>query len=413
MKVLFFFISCFVFASFMHAQDVYLWQVMKNRAIVYWGKSVGDEFNNTNKLDEAKWSYNYDWGKSASGTAEYPIKENLVVKDGVLKLLVKRETIVTRSVPWLPDTSILADKTQNLQTWNYTGAVLFSKKKYKYGIYECKFKTPAETGTWPAFWLYGGNPNQEIDMFEGKGERNTDIHIDIHNKPEPSWYGGWIKLSQPLQEKFGIVRAQWDSNLVILSVNDEMVSHYFGSLNVAENLITNHSVVTKKNPKSELGEFLFPINQTTKFPNEMVVDYIRIWEKPLRTIERSSEAILETNELQLRDENLAVVEKKMGLTNRKRWKFRRYNVQPIYEVQLEVNKLTRILSFNLRGKKNEVIKLTIEDKAGNVKFEVPDMITASYSFNTAYLGGNVFKVKIKYSKHEVEQLVDFKSDSSD
>jgi hypothetical protein len=408
MKLIVVFVICIFFASFMRAQDVYLWQVMKNRSIVYWGNSAGDEFN-SNKLDETKWSYNYDWGKDSSGTGDYPIKENLIVKEGVLKLIAKRETIVTRGIPWLPDTAILGDKTQNLRTWHYTNAVLFSKKKYKYGIYECKFKTPAETGTWPAFWLYAGNPNKEIDMFEGKGERNADIHVDIHNKPEPSWFGGWIQLSQSLQENFGVVRAQWDSNLVMLSVNDELVSHYFGALRVEANLITNNTIVTKNDPNSKVGEFLFPINPSTKFPNEMIVDYIRIWEKPIRVIERSGSAIIDVVEKQFKDNSLALVEKKIGLRNRKKRKLKRYDFQPKYEVQLEVNKVTRSFTFNLRGNKDEVVKLTVEDKNGNVKFEVADMIEPNYNFVTSYIGGNVFKVKIKYSKHEVEQLVDFKN----
>jgi Glycosyl hydrolases family 16 len=409
MRLIIIFISCFVFASFMQAQDVYLWQVMKNRSIVVWGKSSGDEFMGK-QLDERKWSYNYDWGKNGYGTGDYALKENLVVKDGVLKLIVKKEKFKTRGIPWMPDTSILNDKIVNLREWDYSNAVLFSKKKYKYGIYECKFKSPAEVGTWPAFWIYTVAPNKEIDMFEGKGERNRDVHIDIHNKPYSSWFGGWIRLDKPLSERFATVRAHWDSNLVMLYLNNQMVSHYFGKINVEGNLITNNTIVSRKISDDQLGQFLYPMDSTTQFPNEMVVDYIRIWEKPLRTIERSSEAIITTKEQQLWDENLASIEKKIGLTNRKKWKFKRYKAQPNYEIQLEVNKITRSLTFNLRGNKNEVVKLSIEDKNGVARFEVPDMTNPTYNFVTSYLGGNVFKVKIKYSKHEVEQLIDFKND---
>jgi beta-glucanase (GH16 family) len=397
-------ISCLYFS--LSAQDVYLWQVMKNRDVVIWGKSIGDEFNG-NQLDETKWSCNYDWGKDSSVTGDYPIRENLVVKDGLLKLISKKETVRTRAMPWLSDSSILADKLPNLRDWPYSNAVLFSKKKYLYGIYECKFKAPAEVGTWPAFWLYAAQPNKEIDIFEGKGERNNDIHIDIHNDPEPSWFGGWYSLEKPLSERFATVRAQWDSNSVLFSINDKMVMYYFGSLKVRANLITNNTIVTKYHKNSMLGDFLFPINSTTKFPNEMLVDYIRIWEKPVAYFPREKTALTFTKEIELLDNNLTNPTN-LSAKRRKRLKFRNFGAQPIFELNMEVNYNERHFTFNARGKKNELIKIEIVDNNGNVKFEVKDVVESTYIFNTAYIGGNKFKVIITFSSQAVEQWIDFK-----
>jgi beta-glucanase (GH16 family) len=398
------FVSCLFFS--LSAQDVYLWQVMKNRDVVVWGKSMGDEFNG-NQLDETKWAYNYEWGKDSSVTGDYPIRENLVVKDGLLKLISKKGTVRTRAMPWLSDTSILADRLPNLRDWPYTNAVLFSKKKYLYGIYECKFKTPAEVGSWPAFWLYAGHPNKEIDIFEGKGERIHDLHIDVHNHPEPSWFGGWYRLDKPLSESFATVRAQWDSNLVLYSINDKMVMYYFGSLKVQANLITNNTMVTKYHKNSMLGDFLFPMNGTTKFPNEMLVDYIRIWEKPVAYFPREKTALTLTKEIELLDNSLSIP-KNLSANRRKRLRFRNYDAQPIFEINMEINYSQHSFTFNARGKKNELVKIEIADNNGNIKFEVKDIVESTYNFNTAYIGGNKFKVIITFSNQAVEQWIDFK-----
>jgi beta-glucanase (GH16 family) len=398
------FISCLFFS--LSAQDVYLWQVMKNRDIVVWGKSIGDEFSGT-QLDETKWAYNYEWGKDSSITGDYPLRENLVVKDGLLKLVSKKGMIRTRAMPWLSDTSILADKLPNLRDWPYSNAVLFSKKKYLYGIYECKFKTPAEVGSWPAFWLYAAHPNKEIDIFEGKGERINDLHLDVHNDPEPSWFGGWYRLDKPLSENFATVRAQWDSNLVMYSINDKMVLHYFGSLKVQANLITNNTMVTKYRKNSMLGDFLFPMDKTTKFPNEMLVDYIRIWEKPVNYIPREKTALSLTKETEFFDNSLSIP-KNLSANRRKRLKLRNYDAQPLFEINMEVNYSQRSITFNTRGKKNEVVKIEVADNNGNVKFEVKDVVESTYNFNTAYIGGNKFKVIITFSNQAVEQWIDFK-----
>jgi beta-glucanase (GH16 family) len=400
------FVSCLFFS--LSAQDVYLWQVMKNKSIVVWGKSSGDEFMG-NQLDESKWSYNFDWGKNGFGTGDYALKENLVVEGGVLKLIVKKGKFKMRGIPWMPDTSILADKLLNYREWDYSNAVLFSKKKYLYGIFECKFKAPAEVGSWPAFWIYTTYPNKEIDMYEGKGERIKDVHIDIHEPDERSGFGGWIRLDKPLNENFATVRAHWDSNLVMFYLNNQIVSHYYGKINMEGNLITNNSIVARKLSDNKLGDFLYPMDSTTKFPNELVLEYIRIWEKPNKYINRKSSSIIEKSTINFSDKTLGNIEKKMNLGTRKKLKFKRYGNQAQMEVNMEVLKDKRMLIFNVRGSKNEPISIKVEDSKGTVRFEVPELIASQYTFNTDYIGGNIFKVKLKFSNQVVEQIIDFNS----
>jgi hypothetical protein len=388
------------------AQDVYLWQIMKNHSIVEWGKSSGDEFENV-ILDEQKWQHNFDWGKDSSDSGAYPVRENIDVRNGSAFLKVDRKQVTCRGQSWLHDTAILNDGYRNLRTWPYTAGMLFSKKKFLYGIYECKFKVPAEVGMWTAFWIYSGYPNKEIDMFETKGEVNKAIHIDIHNTPKPSWFGGWVQISKPLNDHFAVVRGQWDSNQISLSINNQVMAYYFGSMKVPGNLIASTGLVTKQNNKAVPSAFNYPIKSSTQFPNFVELDYLRIWEKPLRVIVRSQSDLNEKTTVLLSDTSLAQIVSDAKIQKRRRWKYKRYKNRPQYEIRAEVNKKERSIGISTLGEKDEVVKLVIEDSKGQVRFEVLDLVEARYQFATAYIGGNMYKIKLIFKNHTVEQSVYF------
>ena len=58
-------------------------------------------------------------------------------------------------------------------TRNYVGGEIISPEIYCYGIYECRARFATQNGSWPAFWLFGGD---DISCNNGGGYRNE---IDI------------------------------------------------------------------------------------------------------------------------------------------------------------------------------------------------------------------------------------------
>jgi len=94
-------------------------------------------------------------------------RENARVDDGILKLINRKEQ-------------------RGGQDW--TSASLWTKRRFKYGYFECRYKYAAATGTNNSFWLTTmhtagklpeGNKHFEIDINEG--HYPDEININIHN----------------------------------------------------------------------------------------------------------------------------------------------------------------------------------------------------------------------------------------
>ena len=126
-----------------------------------WKLQWSDEFNKDKQLDE-----NWD---SQNGPSEHILcsrwRENAVVKDGVLELINKKEE-------------------RGGQSW--TSGNIWTKKKFKYGYFECRYKYAAASGTNNSFWLMtkGADPTEgkrfEIDINEGHFP--TEINTNIYNR---------------------------------------------------------------------------------------------------------------------------------------------------------------------------------------------------------------------------------------
>ena len=160
-------------------------------------------------------------------------------------------------------------------------SALWSKKQFKYGYFECRALAPSGRGFWPGFWLYGGHPNDEIDFMEMKGEKSKHLHVDVHcpNNCDKvrNWigfkknWGGWIKASEQITDKYVVYSGLWTPGKLIFYLNGEAVAEYLGDFGTSMNLIANISVAQDKGPFSP-----GPDKQTV-FPNEFVIDYMRVW----------------------------------------------------------------------------------------------------------------------------------------
>lgn len=125
-----------------------------------------DDFNGK-KLNIKKWDYRTDskhWSKQ--------LPENVSIKDGFLYLEAKK---------------------QNADTMKYTGSGIISKKAFRYGYYESRFKIPDGKGWHTSFWMMfhdgsGGTATkdayQELDVCENDSKEPFGYACNVHN-----WYG--------------------------------------------------------------------------------------------------------------------------------------------------------------------------------------------------------------------------------
>jgi beta-glucanase (GH16 family) len=140
-----------------------------------------DDFDGAS-LDTNKWHpfipTPKPWDFIAGGTCdpanwEFVSPDNIVLQDGILHLLAKKETTNYSGIAgsnWssLDDGAPVGCGLFKGDPFNfsvdYTEAYINSKQSFKYGLFEIRCKISKSEGFNPAFWLYSGK--SEIDGFE-------------------------------------------------------------------------------------------------------------------------------------------------------------------------------------------------------------------------------------------------------
>lgn len=279
-----FFLS-FVFAFVIHAQ-------LRPHLFHFRGDSAyqlkfyfGDEFSESG-VNQDRWFNGYPWGGLSYVEDQWADPANAVLSDGVLSLNLKKTDELRKFPEWMIDTIVMKKLGKKLVDGKYqlkfTGSAIWSKEQFKYGYFECRCKTPSGKGLWPAFWLYGGNPNDEIDFMELKGEKSHEIHVDVHcpdncdkGYPGPlgfkkNW-GGWVKVKSDLNSDWNIVSGYWTPGSVVFYLNGIPLANFNGDFKNPMNLIANLAIA------ADNGPFNPGPDKKTVFPASMLVDYIRVW----------------------------------------------------------------------------------------------------------------------------------------
>ncbi len=228
-----------------------------------------DEFDGTS-LNLDNWSFqNGDgcpnlcgWGNNE---LEYYRPENLSVSGGYMTITVKEETYGGR---------------------NYTSSKIIgiNKQEFLYGKMEARIKLPKGQGIWPAFWMmpadsvYGGWPvSGEIDIMESINQAGT-VYGTLHYG-NPYANGGGSYTGMDFSQAFHVYGIEWEPTVFRWYVDGQLFA-------------------TKTNWWSSGGAFPAPFDQpfyfimnvavggnwpgnpdaTTVFPQQMVVDYVKVYQ---------------------------------------------------------------------------------------------------------------------------------------
>jgi beta-glucanase (GH16 family) len=234
-----------------------------------------DEFDGTDLNTTDNWTHDTGTG---SGTAEgagwgnnelqYYQADNTTVSGGFLTIEAREEAV-----------GGAAYTSSRIQTQ--------TKQSLNFGKVEIRAKLPEGKGIWPALWMLGESfppwpQSGEIDIMEMKGSENDTIYGTIHwdNSADDSgvrvFSGGKKTLkSGNFSDQFHVFSIEWDEEQIRWYVDGEVF----------------HGETITATEKSELLEpFFFLINIAvggdydgnpdgfTTFPQQMVVDYIRVYE---------------------------------------------------------------------------------------------------------------------------------------
>lgn len=259
---------------------VSMYQVLINGDIIRYVYSGGDEFSGS-QLDTEKWITEYPWGRNLFGNKEQqyyaPGNSNVQLDNGILKLITKSEPGYRNLVDWLPGTAVLGDGVSNYRYFPYTSGMLYSKQKFKYGLFEIRFKTSYNSkGLWPAFWLYSGVCKAEIDIFEMKGETPNKTHYGIVCDNNCDGVGNdcggqWVTATGDFPAAFNIMRGEWTPNYIAWSLNNQEYATRFQTYTDPMAIITNVAVA------GDNGAFPPGPDGSTILPSTFEVDYIRVW----------------------------------------------------------------------------------------------------------------------------------------
>jgi beta-glucanase (GH16 family) len=230
-----------------------------------------DEFNGTG-IDPSYWNFDIGdgcpnlcgWGNNE---LQYYLAENAWVANQYLTIEAREQQYAIR---------------------NYTSAKLTTKGRFsfRYGRVDIRALLPYGQGLWPALWMLGNDIDQvgwprcgEIDIMEmiGGSNRENTCYGTIHwhdGNGHASYGGSRTQSSESFAEAYHVFSIIWDENKIRWFVDNEFY----------------HEVTITDSQQTEFHqEFWLILNvavggnwpgnpdATTTFPQQMRVDYVRVF----------------------------------------------------------------------------------------------------------------------------------------
>jgi beta-glucanase (GH16 family) len=246
-----------------------------------WKLAFQDEFD-SDSLDTDVWTYQTGRGDMVVGDApapgdgwgngelQYYTEESVTLAEGKL--------IITAADEGAPDSDV--DRP-------YTSGRIISQDKLtmQFGRVDIRAKLPKGQGFWPALWMLGNSLGDlewpfvgEIDIMEAKGETDTtygNFYFADSNGNVDFRVGEFTSEDVDFTDSFNVFSIVWDSQQIQWYVNGEQFmardislddrtefqEEFFFLMNVAVG-----------------GSFPGAPDDTSVFPQTMMVDYIRIYE---------------------------------------------------------------------------------------------------------------------------------------
>jgi len=155
------------------------------------------------------------------------------------------------------------------------------------GRFEARIKLPVGQGIWPAFWLLGSNFGSvgwpecgEIDIMEYRGQYPNIVSGALHGPGYSGGnsIGGYYNLEgASFNDDFHVFAIDWDSDSISWSVDDQIYMTLAPSdLPSGAQWVYNHDFFIILNVAVG-GYYVGSPDETTTFPQTMLVDYVRVY----------------------------------------------------------------------------------------------------------------------------------------
>lgn len=242
-----------------------------------WTLTFSDEFDGPESEPPNPKAWAHDVGGDGWGNDQLEFDTDRVENasldgDGHLRLTARREEYQGRS---------------------YTSARIKTQGRFAqtYGRFEARMRLPIGSGLWPAFWLLGNDIEQagwpecgEIDIMEFRGQLPSVVSAALHGPG----YSADRAISEKFEkamadptfaDEFHVFALDWDREGLSVSVDDEV---YFtanaSELNADQRWVFDHDFFIILN-LAVGGRFLGPPDADTAFPQSVLVDYVRVYQR--------------------------------------------------------------------------------------------------------------------------------------
>lgn len=232
-----------------------------------------DEFN-AKKLNEKIWNYEIGnrkgWGNNE---LEYYTSspKNVFISKGNL---------------------VIEAKNESLDSFHYTSARITTKnkKEFTYGRIDIRAKLPVSSGMWPALWMLGSNVSKvnwpkcgEIDIMELVGKNPKQVVGSFHWEKTDGTEG-------TINNRYSLINEDFSKSFHVYSLIRKKDSMQILVDNIPYVKVSRQDLSDGSYPFDNPFFLLFNVavggdwpgnpDSTTKFPQRMLVDYVRYY-KPL------------------------------------------------------------------------------------------------------------------------------------
>ena len=241
-----------------------------------WNLVWHDEFDD-DELDLAKWSHEIGGHGFGNNELQYYTDSdtNSFLRDGNL---VIKANVVPQGV----------NSSKGLRY--YTSARLRTKEKgdWLYGRIDVKAKIALGQGIWPAIWMlptdwrYGGWPaSGEIDIMEHVGYDPGGIHLSVHTEAYNHMLNNQrtaYKSLDGISDNYHLYSIEWYADRIDFFIDD--VKYFTFTNDGAGNFRTwpfdqrFHLLINI----AVGGQWPGSPDNSTKFPSEMLIDFVRVYE---------------------------------------------------------------------------------------------------------------------------------------
>lgn len=229
-----------------------------------------DEFSGK-EIDQNSWVFETGRGGNGWGNNElqYYTRENAETSQGYLVITARKEQL-------------------NGAAYTSSRMITKGKKDFRFGRIDIRARIPQGQGIWPALWMLGANVDTigwplsgEIDIMEVVGHEANKVYGTMHWGSDSGHHrskGLWNILSSgKYSDEFHVYSLLWKENEIRVMVDDR---EYFK--------LTKNDVDPDPYPFNKPHYLLFNVavggnwpgspDATTVFPQQMIVDYVRVFE---------------------------------------------------------------------------------------------------------------------------------------